>query len=384
MMHIGVDLEQFVTDPQSSGIQRVLQQLAREWPSERANADFVVPDGGQFLLLSTQQADSLLSLAFTTHDGDQLRKAVSERMVVLAQEAPRIDDSRLIPLFDYWLLPEVTYLPSVLQRFERFTGHMPTSMIGFDVLPMSEPANYRLTPGVAAFASEYFRLLATADSVVCISEHTRDEVWDKLRRDRDLPISVAHPGGDHIPVTEAGPRREGPTRFLRIGTLEARKMPIEIADAFVQARRGGLDAELIFVGRPSASESSINEHIRRTCESESGIVWIEDADDHHVARQIHEADVFLSFGVEGYGIPVLEAIRMGTPVLFAGVQPAAELMVGRGAARLDDLSPQEIEAAFHTLSAPIERKRLSGSIDAQGVPTWSEFARGVLDGVLEA
>ena len=42
MIPIGVDLEQFVTDPQSSGIQRVLQQLAREWPTDRAQADFVV------------------------------------------------------------------------------------------------------------------------------------------------------------------------------------------------------------------------------------------------------------------------------------------------------------------------------------------------------
>lgn len=384
MMHIGVDLEQFVTDPQSSGIQRVLQQLAREWPSDRANADFVVPYRGQFLLLSSQQADSLISLAFTTHDGDQLRQAVNESIEALAQETPRMDEGRLLALYGAWMLPEVSYLPSVLQRFERFANIMPAAMIGFDVLPMSEPSNYRLTPGVAALASEYFRLLATADSVVCISEHTRDEIWARLRRDRSLPISVAHPGGDHIAINEGRIGREGPTRFLRIGTLEARKMPVEIADAFAAARRDGLDGELTFVGRPSASEPAINDHIWRACESESGITWIEDADDQDVARLIREADVFLSFGVEGYGIPVLEAIRMGTPVLFAGVQPAAEVMAGRGAIRLDDLDTQTLTAAFHDVGDPSALERLTGSIDAAGVPTWSDFARGVLEGVLKA
>jgi hypothetical protein len=55
MIHIGVDLEQYITDPQSSGIQRVLQQLARQWPGDLANADFVVPYRGRYLLLSPQQ-----------------------------------------------------------------------------------------------------------------------------------------------------------------------------------------------------------------------------------------------------------------------------------------------------------------------------------------
>jgi len=384
MIHIGVDLEQFVSDPQSSGIQRVLQQLARQWPGDRANADFVVPHRGQYLLLSPQQADSLVSLAFSATTGDQLRQSVNERIEVLAQKTPRIDEGRLLALYGAWLLPEVSYLPSVLQRFERFARIMPTAMIGFDVLPMSEPANYRLTPGVAAQASEYFRLLAKADSVVCISDHTRDEIWRRLRRDRALPISVAHPGGDHIAIAEPGSRRGGSTRFLRVGTMEARKMPVEIAEAFTQARANGADAELIFVGRPSASEPVINERIQQACDAQNGITWIQEANDHAVSERIRDSDVFLSFGVEGYGIPVLEAIRMGTPVLYAGVQPAAKLMEGRGATGIDDPSVSAIAEAFVRFSNSEVRDNLKESIDPSAVPTWQEFARGVVDGVFKA
>jgi len=75
---------------------------------------------------------------------------------------------------------------------------------------------------------------------------------------------------------------------------------------------------------------------------------------------------------------------MGTPVLFAGVQPAAEVMAGRGAIQLDDLDTQTLTAAFHYVGDPSARERLTGSIDAAGVPTWSDFARGVLEGVLKA
>jgi len=384
MIHIGVDLEQFVTDPQSSGIQRVLQQLARKWPGDRAHADFVVPHRGGYLLLSSEQADALVSLAFEVNTGDQLRHAVKERVTELESQAPSVDEGRLLALYGAWLLPEVSYLPSVLERFQRFGRIMPTAMIGYDALPMTEPANYRLTPGVAGSASEYFRLLATADSVVCISEHTRDEIWNRLRRNRALPISVAHPGGDHIPVSTPSSRREGPTRFLRVGTLEARKMPVEIVEAFRAARNEGIDAELLFIGRPSASELSINAAVERACNQDTAVTWIQDANDDDVASRIQDCDAFLSFGVEGYGIPVLEAIRMRTPVLFGGVQPAAELMQGCGAAEVSEMSHDSLVATCKEFSDVDRRESLGASVDPDSVPTWREFARGVVEGVLEA
>ena len=383
-MHIGVDLEQFVTDPQSSGIQRVLQQLAREWPNDRAQADFVVPHRGQYLLLAPEQAEALISLAFTLTTGAELREAVAEYLADVAAGSPSMDEGRLLALYGAWLLPEVSYLPSVLERFQRFSRIMPAAMIGYDVLPMSEPSNYRLKPGTAARASEYFRLLATADSVVCISEHTRDDIWRRLRRNRALPISVAHPGGDHVPVVHQASRRSGPTRFLRVGTLEARKMPVEIASAFTAARAQGADAELVYVGRPSASDPSINQAILDACQANIGIQWISDANDHDVAHRVREADIFVSLGVEGYGIPVLEAIRVGTPALVGGVQPAGKLMAGRGATDIESLEESAIANAFAHLSNEGARKKLTNSCDPDGVPTWRMFSEGVVQGVLGA
>ncbi len=381
VMHVGIDIEQFVRDPYGSGIQRVLQYLAIEWPAGEVQADFVVPFEGHHGLLSPEQAAELLSIPFLPLEpGADLRELV---WAWLAGANPiRVKDGDLLALYDAWLLPEVSYLSSVLTRFELFAKCVPTVMVGYDALPMTEPANYRFRPGTTARVSEYFRHLATTDSVVCISAYARDSILGRLRRDPALPISVAHPGGDHLGVRE--PRPPQRPVFARVGTLEARKRPLEILEAFGEAvAAGGLDAELLFVGGASASDEGINRAIR--AEAAAGRVrWVEGASDDEVRDLIHGSSAFLSIGVEGYGIPVLEAIRLGTPVLFDGIQPAGDLMEGRGARRTAALGHEDLVDMFHTYSEPGALDALRTQLDPGSVPTWADFARGVVEAVRTA
>jgi len=157
-MHVGIDIEQFVRDPYGSGIQRVLQQLALHWPTY-VDADFVVPVGNEFGLLTPAQAGEVLSIPFASREGDgdgvrstDLRDAVAGRVSDLNPQHVKAGD--LLAIYDAWLLPEVSYLPGVLTRFESMHRCLPTAMIGYDTLPMSEPANYRFRPGTAAWVSK--------------------------------------------------------------------------------------------------------------------------------------------------------------------------------------------------------------------------------------
>jgi len=394
MTHVGIDLEQFTTDPYGSGIQRVLQQLAANWPDE-VGADFVVPFEGAHGLLTAQQAHAVVSLAFahaSGSDGDavrsvDLRESIAEQ--VRDFDPIRVKDGDLLAIFDAWLLPEVSYLPSVLNRFELMQRCLPTAMIGYDALPMTEPGNYRFRPGSAGDVSRYFRLLAGADAVVCISAHARSEILGRLRRSPALPIGVSHPGGDHVSRVEpeAGSLRAAASRprFLRLGTLEARKRPREILSAFRLASAAGLEAELVFVGDGSASDESINADVSRAVSEGIGVTWIRGAGDEQVHELITTAHAFLSIGIEGYGIPVLESLRLGTPVLFDGIQPAAELMEGAGARRIaaGGARVDEEALAAELLSlTPEVLAQLSDGIDADRVPRWRDFALGVVDAVV--
>ncbi len=378
MSTIGIDLEQFVRDPYATGIQRVLHQLAKNWPNDVAVAEFVVPVGDRFGLLNSAQATELLAIAFTPREaGVDLRDHVNDYLMNTVTTTVPLGD--LLSIYDAWLLPEVSYLPSVFERLDVFHRCMRTTMIGYDTLPQTHPANYRFVPGSAVWVSEYFRWLSTIESVVCISEYAQTSILDRLRRDRTLATTVAHPGGDHLAIRAGNPPADGePTRFIRVGTMEARKCPQEILAGFRTARANGANAELVFVGRASSSDDAINDDIRLAIRQGLPVTWIEHAADEQVHDIINGGSAFLSIGIEGYGIPVLEAIRLGTPVLFDGSQPACDLMAGSGAQRVAAGGVAELAQMFTQYSAPGALAALRAELAPAAVPTWASFARGVV------
>ena len=362
---VGIDLEQFVTDPHASGIQRVLQYLAREWPRD-IPAAFVFPRAGRLVMVEPAVAARLVDRAFEERSSD-------DDLAVRIQSA--LDDipckhlgQPIAEVFTHWLLPEVSYLPSVLARARTMQRAGALTMIGYDALPMTEPANYRFVPGHAAEVSEYFRLLAQAQHVVAISEYSKTSIDHALRR--SFTTDVAHPGGDHVPLAAQQPPVR--PRFLRVGTLEARKYPVEIVTAFEAAVDRGMEADLVFIGRPSASNETINDRLRASIANGYPLTWHEGLPDGAVSEAMNSASYFLSIGVEGYGIPVLESIRLGTPVLFGGTQPAAELMAGRGAQRIAWETTEELSEAL-TKAA----RTPPPLTEPEAVPTWRDFVERV-------
>ena len=376
MTHVGVDIEQFARDPYGSGIQRVLQHLALEWPDDGPSCHFVLPHPDGYLLLDPSQAGRVLSVPFEagTSDSGVVRALVAE--AIEQADGVVVEPGALLSMFDRWFLPEVSYAPTVLDRFELFAECMPVAMIGFDALPMIEPANYRFPPGTVAQVSRYFHLLARADAVVCISEYARTSIWDRLRRERSSTTTVAHPGGDHItPRTPTPSSTEHPT-LIKVGTMEARKKPVETIEAVQIMRARGWNGKLVLLGRPSASDPQINAAVQAAVESDPAITWIHDARDAEVLDHLHRADLFLSIGTEGYGIPVLEAISQGIPVAYSGIQPAAELMDGAGAIGIDASDAQALATSL--LDAADQIDSLTTSIGTTRIPTWRDFVRGVV------
>ena len=105
--------------------------------------------------------------------------------------------------------------------------------------------------------------------------------------------------------------------------------------------------------------------------------WIQGASDQEVHDHVAAADIFLAIGTEGYGIPVLEAITLGTPVLYSGIQPAAEIMDSVGATRLPGHTHEQLVEMFRRYSQNAVIGELTTGIDASAIPQWKTFVNVV-------
>jgi glycosyltransferase involved in cell wall biosynthesis len=191
------------------------------------------------------------------------------------------------------------------------------------------------------------RVLAAARRIIAVSEFTRRELVELLRVP-DEKIRVV-PNGVDEEFTREGPAAEG-DYVLAVGTLEPRKNLPRLVEA---ARRS--DVELRVVGARGWGDVEVGGN---------GVRWLGEVSDTELARLYRGARcVAYPSLYEGFGIPVLEAMACGTPVVttrgtameevadgaavLVNTSDPAELAAGieRAAAERDSLVPRGLERA---------------------------------------
>jgi glycosyltransferase involved in cell wall biosynthesis len=227
--------------------------------------------------------------------------------------------------------------------------------------------------------------LRRCDSMVAISDATRRELEERFPRAR-ATATVAYPAADHrfspdaSEQDEAVLRRHGLRRpyVLVTGTLEPRKNLPRLIEAFagldVEVRRGWT---LALAGAPgwetdaTFATAAAHRDLVRT------LGYVPDEELPSLYRQ---AEVFCYPSLyEGFGIPVLEAMQSGTPVLTSSVSSMPE--VGGDAARYAD--PRDVSdirrGLNELLSGPDLRLRCAAAGLVQAARfDWTETARHVL------
>ena len=181
------------------------------------------------------------------------------------------------------------------------------------------------------------RDLRRADRVITVSETMAREI---LQIEPEAQVEVVYNGIDRTPfdrsataAAEATRKKMGlPTDFLlAVGHLEARKNYPRLIEAVAQLNRTSSKTNLVIVGNDGGEGAAIKEQIRSNA-LEAQILLLSGVSDAELADLYSIASlVVFPSTYEGFGIPVLEAMAAGRPLVLSDTAVFRELTEGQGA-----------------------------------------------------
>jgi glycosyltransferase involved in cell wall biosynthesis len=169
-------------------------------------------------------------------------------------------------------------------------------------------------------------------------------------------------------------------RALCVGSIEPRKNHERLLDALDLVRsRHGQALKLTLAGGAHGLDPDLAPRVRAKVAGAPDVDWVEQPSDEQIAA-LYEACDFTVYPSleEGFGMPILESLWHGKPVLCASFGAMAEVAEGGGCYCVDTTDTAALADALWTLASdPDLRRRLAEEARARSFRSWGDYAREV-------
>ncbi|MDX1406579.1 MAG: glycosyltransferase family 1 protein [Saprospiraceae bacterium] len=349
--------------------------------------------------------DEIVQRLVQAHPDDRFRcyfdRAVDQRF----RYGPNMEPVSLWPPARHPLLYRLWYdvrLKADLRRhrpdvFFSPDGYMPTGSGVPVVLTVHDVAPRRFPDHLTRMHRRYYlhhmpRYLEQAAHIITVSEFSRREImhWYRIP---EAKISVIHNGVSSgfaplSPADQQATRRKltgGKPYLLYVGAIHPRKNVEALVRAFdIFKHTTNNDVQLIIAGARSWKTSSVSEAINAA----------EYQEEIHQVGYVAEGDLPAMIGgalamcyvslYEGFGMPVLEAMASGVPVLTSSADSTGAALAevaGEAGIQVDPQSEEEIAAGMARIAGdrPLRQALIEAGIHRARMFSWDTAAQKTYD-----
>ncbi len=232
-------------------------------------------------------------------------------------------------------------------------------------------------------------MIRKADGIITVSEFIRDEIIKQFGVDGGRIFTVPNAVSELFKPVEETDRIEALKKrfgirdryFLHVGNIEPRKNLINLFQACdLVWEKLGKHYQLVVVGKRGWLYGEIFETLKKAKFSDD-VVFTGYVQNEDIPALYSGADFFVFPSLyEGFGLPILEAMRCGVPVIASHVASLPEV-AGEAALYVDPSNPKDIAEKMVSLAyddAMKERLREKGFVQASRF-SWERTARKTLE-----
>lgn len=261
-----------------------------------------------------------------------------------------------------------------------------------DLIPLTHPELCLDDP------SHFFSLIAhsikNSATIHAISQYTADQLMQVFGEEVRSKLTVLH---QPTPVQPSSPEKETAilkrslrafdrlqngedSYLLQLGSIEPKKNHLTTLQAFKKIRQHYPNLNLVIIGKRGWLCDEICNQF--TQEASNGVHWL-GAQPRSAVQHYLDTSVALIFPsiVEGWGLPPLEAMSAGTPVVAAGI-PACREACGDAALFVND--PLDVAGFSNKLQSLLGDRELYKQMVERGqarsqIHTITTFSYGLVD-----
>ncbi len=233
-----------------------------------------------------------------------------------------------------------------------------------------------------------------ADQLICVSQDTANDVAKYYGRTEN--VHVVHHGVDHdrfyvpsdedraqslVNIQKEFPKLRKPY-LLFVGQIQPRKNIVRLVEAFEKIHETNKELQLVIAGGHGWLQQPIFDRVAASSAREA-IYMTGSVPNALLAPLYWNAELYILPSLfEGFGMPILEAMASGCPVVTSNVSSMPE--VAGGSAVLVD--PNEVDSIVSGIQSGLREKE---SLIEKGIArakqfTWENTARQTLDVILSA